>query len=179
MCILCVYVYMCGGSAGVCVCGQTWRPQEGTRFPPLSLSAYPFEAEYSTDVWVSQNITKSHVITKFFKTSIIWFYVTTLGNLVFGFRSAKQCRVWVPNHWVVLRIVSSLLMTPSCFVPPLFSQILQALHHCKSNSLRLAWSLHFSSVVYRVPLSVLKTPEHKGKDFMQAPAWLLHLQRVV
>lgn len=101
MCILCVYVYMCGGNAGVCVCVQTW-PEEGTRFPPLSLSAYPFEAEYSINVWVSQNITKSHVITKFFKTSIIWFYVTTLGSLVFGFGSAKQCRVWVPNHWVVL-----------------------------------------------------------------------------
>jgi len=37
----------------------------------------------------------------FFKSSSIWFYPRSLGYLVTGSKSLKQCQVWVPFYGVV------------------------------------------------------------------------------
>lgn len=73
------------------------------------------------------------------------FCLGSLGYLLQGSWSPRQCQVWVLSivEWAISQI-GYWLVTYTRFIPPLLQHVLQAVHHCRSKGLGLGWCLYFS-----------------------------------
>lgn len=123
-------------------------------------------AEQSSDLRVQQNVIRNlfllHFVAGVLETSV-WFY--SLGYLVAGSTSLKQCQLWVLSPRVGLQSKQT-LVTPPVTGPPLHSYVLQTEYHCTSKG--CGWVGDYVSLLAEY-LPVVKMLECRGEGSVQVP----------